>query len=333
MLRVVQIGLGPIGIGIAERVAREPELELVGAVDPKEGVAGSDLGDLLGLAPMGVRVSESYDAAVESLRSDVAMHATGSHLEDVSDQLIALVRRGVSVVSTCEELSYPAQLHPEQAERLDSEAVEAGVVLLGTGVNPGFVMDKLVVTLMSACDEVRGVRVRRILDAARRREPFQRKVGGGLTPEQFERLKQSGGLGHVGLAESAQMLADAMGLGGPRELRETLQPMIAERVVTSDYIRIEPGQVAGIDQTATIAVAGSDRVRMELQMYLGAPDQVDAVSIDGSPPLEMTISTGVPGDSATAAVAVHCAPLVPSLAPGLRTMLDVPLRPPIRGGS
>jgi 4-hydroxy-tetrahydrodipicolinate reductase len=331
MLRVVQVGLGPIGVAIAERVARASELELVGAVDPKEGVAGRDLGEVLGVAPMGIPVSESYDATVESLRPDVAMHATGSHLEEMSGQLIPLLRRGVSVVSTCEELSYPAQLHPEQAERLDSEATKAGVVLLGTGVTPGFVMDKLVVTLMSACDEVRGVRVRRILDAARRREPFQRKVGGGLSPEEFDRRKQSGGLGHVGLAESAQMLADVMGLDGPRELRETLRPMIAERVVTSDYLRIEPGQVAGIDQTATIAIEGSERVRMELQMYLGASEQEDAVSIDGSPPLEMTISTGVPGDSATAAVAVHCAPLVPLLAPGLRTMLDVPLRPPIRG--
>ena len=126
------------------------------------------------------------------------------------------------------------------------------------------------------------------------------------------------------------MLADAMQLRGSRELRETLRPVLADRRIASDHMRIEPGQVAGIDQTASIDIDGEERVRLELQMVLGAPTSEDTVSIDGSPSLEMAISTGVPGDEATAAVAVHCAALAPALAPGLRTMLDVPIRPAAR---
>lgn len=327
MLRVVQMGLGPIGVGIARRV-RRAGMELVAAVDPKPGLAGGDLGRLLGDAGAGMRIAPSIGAAIDGTRPDLVLHATGSHLDDVRGQLDEILQRGVCLVSTCEELSYPFQQHAAHARELHAAAREAKVVLLGTGVNPGFVMDKLVVTLMASCDEVRRVRVVRVLDAAKRRGPFQHKVGGGITLEEFERRRAQGGLGHVGLAESAQMLADAMRLPAARELRETLGPVIAEAAVTSEHVRVEPGCVAGIDQTATIAVGGEDRVRMELKMFLGAPRSFDAVSIDGAPPLEMEISTGVPGDEATAAIVVHCAPLVGRLEPGLRTMLDVPLRPP-----
>lgn len=326
-LRVLQVGLGPIGIGIARRAHGSVGLRLVGAVDPKDGLPGRDLGEVLGVGTLGVAIYDSIGAALEQLRPDAALHATGSHLEGVAGQLIELVSAGVAVVSTCEELSYPFHRHPALSRRLDALARESGVALLGTGVNPGFVMDKLVVTLLAACDEVRRVRVRRVLDAARRREPFQRKVGGGLSPAGFESRRRAGTLGHVGLVESALMLADAIGIHAPRTVRETLAPVIAERAVRSEFLRVEPGQVAGIDQTAAIEAEGEERVRMELRMFLGAPRSEDAVTIEGKPRLELAISTGVPGDEATAAIVVHCAPLLPALAPGLRTMLDVPLRP------
>jgi 4-hydroxy-tetrahydrodipicolinate reductase len=198
-------------------------------------------------------------------------------------------------------------------------------VLLGTGINPGFVMDKLVVTLMAACSSVRAVRVGRVVDAATRRESFQRKIGAGMAPADFERRKAE--LGHVGLPESAHMLADTIGVGPRRTLTDELRPVRAERRLTSRYLEIEVGQVAGIDQTVTIAEGPIERVRMELKMYVGAARPRDEVSVDGSPPLEMEIPSGVPGDEGTAAVAVSAAELAPALAPGLRTMLDVPLRP------
>jgi 4-hydroxy-tetrahydrodipicolinate reductase len=326
-MRVVQVGLGPIGRGIAIRVRRTAGLELVGAVDPRPDIAGRDLGEVLGAGPSGVRVAAEVAAELDRARPDLVLHATGSHLDTVAGEIEQILDRGVSIVSTCEELAYPFQRNLDHARRLDARARERGAVLLGTGVNPGFAMDKLVVTLAAACDAVRTVRVTRVLDAAKRREPFQRKVGGGLTPAEFERRRAAGALGHVGLAESAHMIADAIGLAPKREIRETLRPVIASEPVASAYLRVAAGQVAGIDQTATLLVGGEERIGMALRMFLGAPRSFDAVKIQGEPPLEMEISTGVPGDEATCAIVVHCAPLVPALAPGLRTMLDVPLRP------
>lgn len=324
MLRVVQIGLGSIGRGIAER-ARLAGWKLAGAVDPAPDLVGRDVGELLGGTPLGIEVCAAAAELIDRVKPDVALHATGSHLEEIEAQFRPLLRRGLAVVSTCEELSYPFYRHPELSRTLDAEARDSGAVLLGTGVNPGFVMDKLVATLMASCDDVAVVRVSRIVDAGSRREPFQRKVGAGLTPAEFE--ARGNRLGHVGLAESAQMLGDAMRLGRQRTMRETLRPIVAESRVETEFLAVEPGQVAGIDQTATLEADGVERVRMALQMYVGAPQPQDAVSIEGSPPLEMVVTNGVPGDDATAALVIACAPLVRSLEPGLRTMLDLPLRP------
>lgn len=327
MQRVAQVGLGSIGLGIAARARRRAGMELVGGVDRAGELVGKDLGLVLGTDPLGVVVRSSVDELVDRDHPDVVLHATGSRLEEVADQLRSILRRGVNVVSTCEELSYPFYRHPELSRTLDEEASEAGAVLLGTGVNPGFVMDKLVATLMAACDSVRGAHVLRIVDAGGRREPFQRKIGAGLARETFEERK--GSLGHVGLAESAHMLADVIGVGPRREIREQLQPVVLKHDVRSQFVHVAAGRVAGIEQLLVVESEGVERIRMELQMYIGAPDPRDAVRIDSSPPLEMTVSTGVPGDEATAAIAVHCAGLVKALEPGLRTMLDLPLRPTV----
>jgi 4-hydroxy-tetrahydrodipicolinate reductase len=334
MLRVLQIGLGPIGRAIARRVMATPGLELAGATDPAPQLAGRSVGEVLQTAALpGLVVHDDVDGALARARPDVALQATGSHLADVAPQLAGLASAGIPVVSTCEELAYPYYRHPDLCRELDAAARAGGVALLGTGVNPGFVMDKLVVTLLAVCDTVDRVWVVRVVDARTRRESFQRKIGAGMSQAVFEEGRAAGRLGHVGLAESAHMIADAMRLGPARRLSETLRPKIAAQPVESEFLRVEPGQVSGIDQTATLDVDGVERVRMELKMYLGAPRPRDAVMIEGTPPLETEVASGIPGDGATVAVAVSCAALVRDLRPGLRTMLDVPLRPPAHGGA
>ena len=323
MIRVVQMGLGPIGRSIAKSVGGRPGLKLVGAVDPDPALAGADLGTVIGGEPLGLEVRPAFDAI--DVPVDLVLHATGSSLREVASQLQPLLDRGLHVLSTCEELAYPYYRYPELSKELDSAARENGAALLGSGVNPGFVMDKFVVSLMGACIDVQSVHVKRVVDAGVRREPFQRKVGAGITAEEFEDRRDR--LGHVGLAESAHMLADVMGLPHDRELVESLDSVIAKERRTTRYIVVEQGRVAGIRQSATIRAAGRESVRMDLLMAVGAERPRDAVKIGGSPPLTIEISTGVHGDVGTAAVILNCAHLVPSLAPGLRTMLDVPLRP------
>ena len=322
-IRVVQVGLGPIGQAVACLAARHPALALVGGTDLDPDRIGRDLGEVLGLTPLGAPVESSISALLDRARPDLVLHTTGSFLEEVRGQILDCLEGGASVVSTCEELSYPFYRHPVLANELNERAVKQGVVLLGTGVNPGFVMDKLVVALMSACSRVDRVRVLRVVDAAKRRRPFQHKVGVGLTLEEFETRRKAGGMGHIGLVESAHLLADVMGVSSRRKIREQIRARVAQEPVRDV---LEPGQVAGTHQVLVLEEEGEERVELELVMEAGAEDPRDAVTIHGLPSLEMKLAGGVPGDEATAAVTLNYALSVPELACGLRTVLDVPLR-------
>ncbi|MCC7352847.1 MAG: dihydrodipicolinate reductase [Anaerolineae bacterium] len=326
-IRILQYGLGPIGCALARLAAQRPGLEIVGAVDIAPGLQGKDLGEVLELGRgLGVRVVADAASTLRQARPDVVLHATGSHLPAVKDQLLGIVAAGAHVVSTCEELSYPVYRYPELSRELDRAAQEKGVALLGTGVNPGFVMDKLVATLLTACTKVGRVEVGRVVDAAGRRGPLQRKVGAGMSVAEFQALADANKIGHVGLPESAHMLADVLRLPADRKLVEELKPKVADKEIRTKFVHVLPGQVAGVDQMAAVLVDGKEIIHLHLEMYVGAPQPVDRVLIEGTPRLEMAITTGVHGDVATAAVSVNCVPLMSALKPGLRTMLDVPVR-------
>ena len=325
-MRVVQAGLGPIGREVARLAAAHPALEVLGAADLDPDRVGSDLGDALGIDPMGVEILDSLPAVLDEVRPELVLHATGSFLSDVAPQIRECLERGASVVSTCEELSYPFYRHPKLALELHDLAVRNEAFLLGAGVNPGFVMDKLVATLLGACTRVDRVRAVRVLDAATRRRSFQLKVGAGMDREQFDALVAKGGMGHVGLVESAHLLADVIGVAASRETTETFEPKIADSLVRAANLSVRPGQVLGVCQSVAIDEGGRERVRLTVEMYVGAEAPGDTVYVDGSPSLEMAVLGGVPGDEATAAVTLNCALRARELAPGLRTVLDVPLR-------
>jgi 4-hydroxy-tetrahydrodipicolinate reductase len=255
----------------------------------------------------------------------VVVHTTSSYLAQVSDQLIGCLQAGSNVVSTCEELAYPFRKHPDLAQQLDRAAREHRVALLGTGVNPGFAMDKLVLTLSTACQEVRQVNVRRVVDASRRRLALQKKVGAGMTVEEFRAQVQAGVIKHHGLPESAAMIADSLGLGVDT-IEESIEPVVAQETVRSEFLEVAPGRVRGVRQVAHGLGDGQENVRLELEMYLGAPEPVDSIQISGVPDLRLAIPGGIHGDLATAAIAVNCIPALLEAKPGLLTSRDIPMR-------
>jgi 4-hydroxy-tetrahydrodipicolinate reductase len=315
-VRTLLFGLGAIGIGIGRVAADRDDITIVGAVDSAPGVAGRPLFDVLELAA-GDRANPPVFAnvaqALAETKPQVILHATGSYLPDVLPQLIECARGGANVVSTCEELSYPWRRHPELAKQLDAEAKAHSVTLLGTGVNPGFVMDTLVVALTGVCKDVRSVRLVRVVDVAKRRIQLQRKVGVGLTIDEFGERVATGRFGHVGLKESCWLVAE--GLGWRLDtLDETIEPLVG-----ADGVGI------GIHQTATATVNGRTVIEALVQMSTHADRPRDEIEIDAAPPVRMTIDGGIMGDTATAAIIVNAVPRVVAHAPGLVTMLDLPL--------
>jgi 4-hydroxy-tetrahydrodipicolinate reductase len=239
-------------------------------------------------------------------------------------QLEGVLKARVPVVTTTEELSFPVKRHASLARKIDGMAKKAKVAVLSTGVNPGFVMDALPITLTVACERIESVSVTRVQDARTRRLPFQQKIGAGLSREQFEREVGRGSIRHVGLAESISMIADALGWQLDR-ITDDVRPRIADATVTSEFLAVDPGFVSGILQDAVGYRHGTPVITMRLEAYLGAAEPYDEVRVKGAPNLTLRIPGGVPGDVATASIVVNSIPKVLSARPGLQTMKDLPI--------
>jgi 4-hydroxy-tetrahydrodipicolinate reductase len=312
-LPVILFGLGAIGRAVARVALERDDLRIIGAVDRDPALAGRLLGSLCRKRGASPRVVSELAALPRPRRRAVVIHATGSQFGAVLPQLQQAIAAGCSVVSSCEELVWPWLAHAAAARRLDQAARKAGVAVLGTGINPGFLLDLLPVVLSGVSRDVIHILGERVVDAASRRLPLQRKVGAGLSVAEFRARVRAGSLGHVGLPESAALIASARGWERVR-IRNRDDPVAANRGRRA---------VAGLHQVVTAHHRRREVIRLDLTMALGAPDPHDRIVIAGTPPVVVRVEGGVAGDEATVAALIHGAFSVDGAAPGLRSALDV----------
>lgn len=320
---VVVMGLGFIGQQIARSALASPEVDLIGVVDHSPLFAGKKLGDLLKDPSAKLKISKDLAGAIGKTKGVVVLQATGSRLPEVMEEVLEAVRLGCHVVSSCEELSFPHLKHEALADKLDRAASKAGVAVLGTGVNPGFVLDRLIATLGQVAGPINHVRAQRVVDARTRREALQRKVGAGLSEAQFDQKLENEELGHVGLVESCALAALGCGIDCD-DFEEEITPVIAQEDIEGGAFVVKKGQVAGINQVAIGLEDGQERVRLELTIAVGADDPGDRIVLDADLRVELEIKGGVAGDRATANVLVNAAPRVAAAEPGLLTVLELP---------
>jgi len=329
--KVMIMGLGPIGAGVARQLLARKNFKIVAAVDIDPAKVGKDLGEVLGAGSrIGVKVVADAAPAIRKARPQVAVLCTSSSLKRVWPQIETVLKLKLPIVSTTEELSYPWYSNRALARKIDAAAKKAKVAVVGTGVNPGFAMDTLPITLTAICERVDSVRVDRVQDARIRRLPFQQKIGSGLTPEQFAEKVKDLTVRHVGLTESVAMIADALGWSLDR-ITDEIQPKIAEAPVESRFLKVAAGRVCGIVQDGLGYVGGEPRIALHMEAYLGAPATYDRVRVEGSPRLDVTADGGYHGDIATASITVNSIPAVLAARPGLQTMRSLAL-PSFAGG-
>ena len=321
-MKVIQIGLGPLGQKITQFITQRENLEIIGAIDVSPEIIDRDLGEHCGLDNMGIKIQSSIGECLRSARPDAAILTTVSTMEKITPQIEEIVSYGIPIVSTCEELSYPWNTSLSLSERIDKAAKTNQVAVLGTGVNPGFLMDSLPTFLTSVCQNVQRITVHRIQNAAFRRIPFQRKIGAGLTLEQFENKKKEGTLRHVGLTESVQLIASRMGWELSKA-EDILVPVIADREIITDTMRIPIGHAAGVQQIGKGYVGNEDKIILVFRASVGEPNPQDSIEIKGIPTIKSIIEGGVNGDVATCAITINALKQIIKTQPGLRTMADI----------
>jgi 4-hydroxy-tetrahydrodipicolinate reductase len=323
-IKVIQFGLGPIGLESLKLAAEQSWLEILGGVDIDPAKAGKTLAELTGCAALGgANVFPSLEALFAAVGApDVVLHTAGSSAAASFAQMKPALERGISVASTCEELIFPALKTPDLARDYDDLCRRTGARIAGTGVNPGFVMDILPICLTGVSREVTSIYVERVVNASTRRQPLQAKIGSGQNPDDFRAKFAAGNAGHAGFQQSVALLAHALGWTLD-EIRETCEPVVATSRVVTKFFDVAAGQSLGIHQKCIGLVAGETKIKLDLQMYLEASLPHDAIVVRGRPDLNLVLNGGVAGDDATVASLINIIPRLLAGAPGVRLMTEL----------
>ncbi|MBI1226143.1 MAG: dihydrodipicolinate reductase [Bacteroidetes bacterium] len=322
-IQILQIGIGPLGVKIAQFIDSRAGLKTMGAVDKSPALVGRDLWELCAGGKSGIKIQSSIAEAIKNKKPDVAVLTTVSDMKRIVPQIEEVLAHGIPVVSTCEELSFPWKTAPKLAKRLDESAKKAGVAVLGTGVNPGYLMDALPVFLTAVCQEVKSISVNRFQNAQFRRIPFQKKIGAGLSLEAFQQKIEDGSLRHVGLTESIHLIAHRMGWKLDRT-EDLISPVVAKQKIETPTMNIPKGHATGVRQEGNGYVNGEAKIRLVFQATVGEKESYDEVVIEGTPSIRSKIAGGVNGDVATCAITLNTIPQLLRSTPGLKTMVDIP---------
>lgn len=321
-IKIAQFGLGPIGVETLKLAATKPWAQIVGGVDIDPQKIGRSLTEVTGIKGLEkVRVYGSFAELAKKTKVDVVLHTAVSRTKTAFPQIEPMIKAGVSIVSSCEELLFPQLREPALAKKIDSLCRKHNARVLGTGVNPGFVMDTLAVCLTGVCRTVESVEIERVVNASLRRMPLQKKIGSGLPPEEFRKLFREGKMGHVGLVESIALVAHCLNwkIG---KIKETCEPVIADHNIKTEFLEVKKGLTCGIHHRAE-ANDGKKKLVLDLKMYLDAKDPRDAVKVIGDPPINSIIHGGVHGDRATVAALVNAVPNVLRAPFGMLLMTDI----------
>jgi 4-hydroxy-tetrahydrodipicolinate reductase len=323
-LQVVVLGVGRMGTGIVELVRQRRGLALAGVYGRRPRPLASDTDRAIG-----IEVSNDLAGLLSRTKPGIAIQATCSRVEDAMEEIRVLLTSGVNVVSIAEEMAYPAQRSPRLADEIHELAVANGVSVLGTGINPGFVLDLLVITLTGVCQQIESIRAKRINDLSPYGSTVLESQGVGLTPEAFaDGVADGSVVGHVGFPQSIAMIARALGWSIDR-VEETREPIVSEVSRETPVVTVEPGHTAGcmhtavafIDDKPVITLVHPQQIRPELENVQTG----DYIDISGVPDVHVSGSPEIPGGIATCALAVNMIPHVINAAPGLKTMAELPV--------
>lgn len=337
-VKVIIWGFGAMGSGMAKMLLKKKGVEIVGVCDRNKARVGKDIYEVLELERGDNKPVTITDNIVDIAKpgyADVALVATDSFTRNTFDKIKLLVEQKINVVSTAEEMAYPQAQEPELAKEMDRLAKENGVSILGTGINPGFVLDLLILALTGTCEEVDTIKAARINDLSPFGHAVMEEQGVGLTVKDFEEGVAKGKVaGHVGFPESIGMVAEGIGWQIDK-IEQTREPIVTKVYRETKYAKVEAGNVAGCRQCGYGYSNGEIKIDMEHpQQILPEMERIDTgdyIWIKGTPNINMQIKPEIPGGIGTIAMCVNMIPHVINASPGLKTMLDLPVPRAIMG--
>lgn len=336
-VKVILWGIGAMGKGMAEMLLDKKGVEIVGVVGRTYRL-GKSMYEYLDVE-RGNRpdiIIGTYDEIITEKAADVVLIATDSFTKDSFDKIKHCLENKINVISTAEEMAYPYAQEPELAKELDRIAKENGVSVLGTGINPGLIMDLLVITLTGACMDVDSIKAERINNLSPFGPAVMHGQGVGITVDEFNKRVEEDKLdGHVGFPESITMIADALGWKLSDEIELSREPIVSNVYRKAPHAEVQAGDVAGCNMKGYGKVGGELKIEMvhpqQIEPQLEGESTGDFITIKGTPDIEMAIKPEVPGGVGTIAMCVNMIPQIINASPGLKTMIDLPVPRAIMG--
>lgn len=336
-IKVIIWGFGAMGAGMAETLLKKKGVEIVGAIDI-EPKLGNSIYDYIGVEKGNNKdvIIQTAEETIRDKAADIVIVATDSFTRKAFDKIKYCLERKINVITTAEEMAYPQAQEPELAKRLDKIGKENGVTVLGTGINPGLIMDLLVIALTGACTDVDYIKAKRVNDLSPFGPAVMEEQGVGISIEEFNKRVEDDTLaGHVGFPESINMIADAIGWKLSGKVKQTKEPIVSNVYRKAPHSEVEAGDVAGCRMMGYGEV--EDKVKIEMEHPQQVEPQLEGIStgdyinIKGTPDINMAIKPEIPGGIGTIAMCINMIPHVINASPGLKTMIDLPVPRAIMG--
>ena len=324
----IQVGLGPMGKIITNLLLKRKNITLKGAIEIDPKFIGKKLNEILEIKEeLDLIIESDLEKVLSKEEVDVVIIATSSSFEKILSTIKVAIRSGSNVISICEELSYPFQYFPKLSEELNQLAMSNGVTVVGTGINPGYLMDLLPIVITAPCQSVESIKVTRMMNSAKRREPFQRKIGTGMMLDEFnQKIKNKEITGHVGLTQSIQMIVTALGIEYDEIVEFPPKGLISKKDFKTTYGEDVPkGYICGLQSKAIAKKGEKEVIVLDFVAYAGEHEEYDSIVIEGNPNINQKIIGGVHGDVGTAAMVANLIPKVIDAKSGLMTMKDLPV--------
>lgn len=338
-VKVILWGFGAMGSGMADMLLNKKGVEIVGVCDMHPEKVNKSMFEVLGIEKgnrKDVIISNKVEEVITEKAADIVILATDSFVKGAYDKIIFCLENKINVITTAEEMAYPQAQESELATKMDEIAKANNVTVLGTGINPGLIMDLLVVMLTGACVDVESIKAERINDLSPFGPVVMEGQGVGITVDEFnKRVKENNLDGHVGFPESITMISDALGWKFSDEIKQTRAPIISTVYRKAPHAEVQAGDVAGCNMKGYGYVDGEVKIEMlhpqQVEPHLEKIATGDYISIKGTPNINMAITPEVPGGIGTIAMVVNMIPNVINSKPGLKTMIDLPVPRAIMG--
>lgn len=335
-IKIAIWGFGAMGAGMAEMLYKKTGVDIVGVCDLHSDRVGKSVAEVLGVDKwQDVIIKEDIEEVLNVEKADLCLLATDSFTKGAYNKIKLIMEKGINVITTAEEMAYPQAQEPELAKKLDEIAKANGVTVLGTGINPGLIMDLLVVCLTGCMETVEHIEAKRVNSLSPFGVTVMEEQGVGITEEEFNRRVAADDIaGHVGFSESINMIADAIGWK-VEKFEQQMKPILTTVDRKSPYGFAAAGNLAGINMTGQGHIDGEIKIDMihpqQIEPEMEGTYTGDYITLQGNPPVNMAITPEVDGGIGTIAMCVNMIPHVINAKAGLKTMIDLPVPRAIMG--